>query len=66
VKPEKAGWVEDMLIQMAQGGQIRGKVSEKELIDLLSQVAAETGKKSTTITMARRSALEDSDEEDWS
>lgn len=52
-----------MLIQMAQGGQIRGKVSEKELIDLLSQVAAESGKKAGSITLARRSALEDSDDE---
>lgn len=38
VKEDKARGVEEMLIRMAQTGQIRGKVSEAALIDILGQV----------------------------
>ncbi|CAG8457966.1 5347_t:CDS:2 [Dentiscutata heterogama] len=38
VKAEKARAVEDLLIRMAQSGQLRGKVSESQLIDLLQQI----------------------------
>ena len=38
VKEDKARGVEEMLIRMAQTGQIRGKVSESALIDILGQV----------------------------
>ncbi|KAI8608951.1 PDCD5-related protein [Chytriomyces sp. MP71] len=38
VKPEKARAVEDLLIRMAQSGQLRGKVNENMLIDLLEQL----------------------------
>ncbi|KAL9938363.1 hypothetical protein V8E36_002986 [Tilletia maclaganii] len=38
VKPAKARTIQDMLIRMAQSGQIRSKVNEAQLIDLLDQV----------------------------
>jgi programmed cell death protein 5 len=38
VKADKARAVEDLLIRMAQSGQLRSKVSEKQLIDLLGQL----------------------------
>eukprot|EP00842_Homolaphlyctis_polyrhiza_P000551 jgi/Hompol1/1497/HPOL_000618-RA len=41
VKSDKARAVEDMLLRMAQTGQIRGKVSESQLIDFLEQIGAQ-------------------------
>ncbi|CAG8662303.1 3852_t:CDS:2, partial [Paraglomus brasilianum] len=38
VKADKARGVEDLLLRMAQTGQLRGKVSESQLIDLLEQI----------------------------
>ncbi|KAJ8295876.1 hypothetical protein OF846_001215 [Rhodotorula toruloides] len=40
VKPERAKSIEQLLMRMAQSGQIRGKVSEDQLIDVLDQVEA--------------------------
>jgi programmed cell death protein 5 len=47
VKEQKANAVEEMIVKMAQSGQIREKVSEKQLIDLLEQLQD----KSTKITI---------------
>ena len=60
VKEEKGSAVEDMLIQMAQGGQIRDKVSEKQLIDLLEQIST-SAEKATKITRVSRRM----DDDDW-
>jgi DNA-binding TFAR19-related protein (PDSD5 family) len=38
VKADKARAVEDMLLRMAQSNQLRSKVTEKQLIDLLGQI----------------------------
>ena len=38
VKPEKARGVEDIIIRMAQTGQIRAKLEENQLIELLGQL----------------------------
>jgi hypothetical protein len=38
VKADKARAVEDLLIRMAQSNQLRSKVTEKQLIDLLGQM----------------------------
>ncbi|KAJ3305364.1 hypothetical protein HDV03_001657 [Kappamyces sp. JEL0829] len=62
VKEEKARGVEEMLIRMAQSGQIRGKVSETQLIDILSQVN-ESVSAPSKIKITRRAAEVDSDEE---
>ncbi|KAJ3100763.1 hypothetical protein HDU97_001934 [Phlyctochytrium planicorne] len=60
VKADKARAVEDLLIRMAQGGQMRGKVNEKMLIDLLEQI-------NETKTEAKynvRRRADDSDDDD--
>ena len=38
VKADKARAVEDLLIRLAQSNQLRNKVSEQQLIDLLGQI----------------------------
>lgn len=46
-KPEKAKMVEEMLVNMAQRGQLPGKLGEKELISLLESVNQQTQKTTT-------------------
>ncbi|KAG0006359.1 hypothetical protein BGZ80_003091 [Entomortierella chlamydospora] len=62
VKAEKARAVEDLLIRMAQGGQVRSKITEKQLIELLEQVNQQT-KSETKIVYNRRHY--DSDDDDY-
>jgi hypothetical protein len=38
VSPERSKQIESILLRMAQTGQLRGKVTESQLIDLLEQV----------------------------
>lgn len=38
VKPSKAKSIQDLLIRMAQSGQVRQKITEQQLIGLLDQV----------------------------
>ena len=38
VSPERSKQIEAILLRMAQTGQLRGKVTEPQLIDLLEQV----------------------------
>ena len=47
VKPEKAKQVESMLIQMAQMGQLGGRVDESQLKSLLQKVSQATQKTTT-------------------
>ncbi len=61
VKEEKASKIEDMLIQMAQGGQIRDKVSEKQLIDLLEGLSGTEEVNKPKITIKSRRTEEDAD-----
>lgn len=61
-KPEKAAMVEKMLIQMAQSGQIQGKLGEEQLKSLLERVSEKTSK-TTTVKFDRRRAAMDSDED---
>jgi len=61
-KPEKARMVESMLIQMAQRGQMQGKLGEEQLKSLLEQVSEKT-QKTTTVKFDRRRAALDSDED---
>lgn len=63
VKPERAERVEAMLIQMAQTGQINGKVGEEQLVDLLEKVSSHSQKKTTVKFDRRRLNLDDSDED---
>ena len=58
-KPEKGAQVEAAIIQMAQTGQLGGKLSEDELIGLLERFAGST--KKTAVKFDRRRAALDSD-----
>ncbi|KAF9282601.1 Programmed cell death protein 5 [Linnemannia elongata] len=63
VKADKARAVEDLLIRMAQGGQVRAKITEKQLIELLEQVNQQT--KSETKIVYNRRRYDDSDDDDY-
>ncbi|CAG0915339.1 unnamed protein product [Notodromas monacha] len=47
-KPEKGQMIENLILRMATSGQLRGKMSEQELIGLLEQVS-EKSKVTTTV-----------------
>ncbi|KAG0238180.1 PDCD5-related protein [Mortierella sp. GBAus27b] len=64
VKAEKARAVEDLLIRMAQGGQVRTKITEDRLIELLEQVNEQT-KTETKIVYNRRRYDDDDDDDDY-
>lgn len=69
VKPEKARFLEDSLIQAVRTGQLRGgsgpggRISEGDLIGMLEQIGSEEEKRKTKIVFARRRELSDSDSE---
>ncbi|CAK9823907.1 Programmed cell death protein 5 [Anthophora retusa] len=62
-KPEKGKMVEDMILNMAQCGQLPSKLGEKELISLLESVNQRTQRK-TVVKFDRRRAALDSDDDD--
>ncbi|GJQ68327.1 hypothetical protein Trydic_g16922 [Trypoxylus dichotomus] len=64
-KPEKGKMIETMLIQMAQGGRLRGRIGEKELIDLLENVNSQMPQHKTSVKFDRRRAALDSDDDDF-
>ncbi|MES1916099.1 MAG: hypothetical protein MHM6MM_007948 [Cercozoa sp. M6MM] len=68
VKPEKARAVEEMLINMAQSGRLRDRVSEAELVRFLSQGESKEQAPKITFARKRNNWDSDSDEEfgsDW-
>ncbi|GAA5833973.1 hypothetical protein JCM11251_003578 [Rhodosporidiobolus azoricus] len=71
VKPDRARAIEQLLMRMAQSGQLRGRVSEDQLIDVLDQVEAmEKGQSGSSggqktagkITFTRKSAYDSDDD----
>jgi len=60
-KPEKGRQVEAMLCQMAQSGQMAGKMDDAALKDLLNRFAA--NQPSSKVKFDRRRAALDSDED---
>lgn len=58
-KPDKGKRIEAMLIQMAQTGQLGGRVGEDELIGLLEKLSGTTSK--PKVNFDRRRAALDSD-----
>ncbi|KIJ63262.1 hypothetical protein HYDPIDRAFT_113228 [Hydnomerulius pinastri MD-312] len=65
VSPERSRQIEAILLRMAQSGQLRGKVSEAQLIDLLEQMEeaqSKTSTKKTTIVYQRRRDFDDDDD----
>ncbi|KAJ1989494.1 hypothetical protein H4R33_002046 [Dimargaris cristalligena] len=63
VKADKARGVEDMLIRMAQTGQLRGKVNESQLIGLLEQISEKSKKNEPKIVFNRRRDDDDDDDD---
>jgi len=62
VSPERSAQIESILLRMAQSGQLRGRVTEAQLIDLLDQMEEAQGKtqsKKPTIIYQRRKDLDD-------
>ncbi|KAF8201645.1 PDCD5-related protein [Pholiota molesta] len=62
VSPERSKQIETILLRMAQSGQLRGRVTEEQLIDLLNQMEEAQGKsgpKKSTIVYHRRKGLDD-------
>jgi len=63
VSPTRSSQIESILLRMLQAGQLRGRVSEQQLIDLLEQ-ADDAQKKASgqgTIVFQRRVDLDDDD-----
>lgn len=61
-KPEKGKMVENLILNMAQRGQLHSKLGEKELINLLESVNQQTQRK-TVVKFDRRRAALDSDDD---
>lgn len=49
VKPEKARGIEDMLIRMAKTGQLKRKVTEDDLVEMLHQISRQEGPKTKIV-----------------
>lgn len=63
VKEERAADIENRLIMLAQTGQLRQKVTEDQLKDLLNAVAENNQKKEEKIVINRRKGWEDEDDD---
>jgi programmed cell death protein 5 len=64
VKADRATDVENRLIMLARSGQLRQKVTEEQLKDLLGAVA-ESQQQQEKIVVARRKGWEDEDDDDF-
>ncbi|ORX60382.1 DNA-binding TFAR19-related protein [Hesseltinella vesiculosa] len=65
VKAEKARAVEDLLIRMAQTNQLRGKVSEPQLIDLLGRINEQEPSASQNRVVFNRRRFDDDSDDDY-
>jgi len=65
VSPERSRQIEGILIRMTQTGQMRGRMTEAQLIDLLEQMEGlnKASSKKSNIVFQRRKDLDDDD--DW-
>lgn len=63
VKESRATDIENRLLMLAQSGQLRAKVTEAQLKDLLSAVAENNQKQEEKIVVNRRKAWEDEDDD---
>jgi programmed cell death protein 5 len=52
VKPDRARAVEDLLIRLARSGQIRQRVTEKELVQFLDSTSANDEQKKDKIVVS--------------
>ncbi|KAI7860008.1 PDCD5-related protein [Circinella umbellata] len=65
VKADKARAVEDLLIRLAQSNQLRNKVSEQQLIDLLGQINQQEPSASQTKIVYNRRRFDDDSDDDY-
>ncbi|CAO3615981.1 unnamed protein product [Cunninghamella blakesleeana] len=65
VKAEKARAVEDLLIRMAQTNQLRNKVTEAQLIDLLEKINQQEPSASQTRVVFNRRKFDDDSDDDY-
>jgi programmed cell death protein 5 len=65
-KPDKAEMVENLIINMAQRGQVGGKLDDKQFVSLLESVNSQMTRSTSGIKVNydRRRNVMDSDEED--
>ncbi|TMW40087.1 hypothetical protein DOY81_014833 [Sarcophaga bullata] len=63
-KPEKAAMFENMVIRMAQTGQLRGKLDDAQFVNILESVNAQMPERKSTVKYDRRRAAIDSDDDD--
>ncbi|KAF8333954.1 PDCD5-related protein [Cantharellus anzutake] len=67
VNPDLSSKVQTILFRMAQTGQIRGRVTEQQLIGLLDQAegiaSSSSGKKGTVIFQRRKGVYDDDDDD---
>lgn len=63
-KPEKAQVFENMVIRMAQMGQIMGKLDDAQFVSILEKVNSQMPQSTSTVKYDRRRAAIDSDEDD--
>ncbi|CEP08286.1 hypothetical protein [Parasitella parasitica] len=63
VKADKARAVEDLLIRMAQANQLRNKVTEQQLIDLLGQINQQDSSSNSRKVVYNRRHYDDSDDD---
>ena len=67
VKPDRARYLEDSLIQAIRSGQLRGgsgpsgRISESDLIGMLEELGEQEEKRKTKIIFERRKDLSESD-----
>ncbi|KAJ1336088.1 programmed cell death protein 5 [Microdochium nivale] len=64
VKESRAVDVENRLIMLARSGQLRSKVTEEQLKDLLSAVADQGREQQEKIVVSRRKGWDDDDDDD--
>ncbi|XP_014220004.1 programmed cell death protein 5 [Copidosoma floridanum] len=62
-KPEKGKMVENMILAMANRGQISSKLGESELIKILESINKQTTQKTPVVKFDRRRAALDSDDD---
>ncbi|KAI0811205.1 DNA-binding TFAR19-related protein [Irpex lacteus] len=66
VSQDRARQIEAILLRMAQTGQLRGRVTEEQLIDLLEKADAAQGKsqpkKGAIVFQRRKAAFDDEDD----
>ncbi|KAJ7581373.1 PDCD5-related protein [Mycena floridula] len=64
VSPERSRQIETILVRMAQAGQLKGRVTENQLIELLEQMEEASGQgkpsaKKSTILYQRKTDFDD-------